>query len=111
MPEEEAQKPVSEITASAFRRGGVSGLAMLKEAVDDLKVVEDDPTWWWAISVSAYQARSWARLKRLRELKLVLALDQNKFIRARRTPWESSGAEEEYLQAEHYFKDRCRGSI
>lgn len=111
MPEEEAHQeaPVSEITASAFRRGlGFWELAMLKEAVDEFKkVVEDDPDLVVGhICLGLSSAQLGKVEEAFRELKLVLALDQNKFIRALalNTLGIILAQKEEYLQAEHYFK-------
>lgn len=107
--EVEQEAPISEITVSAFRRGlGFWELAMLKEAVDEFKkVVEDDPD---LVVGHVCLGLSSAQLGKVeeafRELRLVLALDQNKFIRALalNTLGIILTEKEDYAQAEHYFE-------
>ncbi|HOB29576.1 MAG: tetratricopeptide repeat protein [Dethiobacteria bacterium] len=108
-PVEEHEPPISEITAKAFRRGlGFWELAMLKEAVDEFKkVVEDDPDLVVGhICLGLSSAQLGKVEEAFRELKLVLALDQNKFIRALalNTLGIILTQKEDYRQAEHYFK-------
>lgn len=107
--EEYREAPISEITASAFRRGlGFWELAMLKEAVEEFKkVVEDDPDLVVGhICLGLSSAQLGKVEEAFRELKLVLALDQNRFIRALalNTLGIILAQKEDYLQAEHYFK-------
>lgn len=108
--EEQPQElPMSEITVKAFRRGlGFWELAMLKEAVGEFKkVVEDDPD---LVAGHVCLGLSSAQLGKVeeafRELKLVLALDRNKIIRALalNTLGIILAQKEDYHQAEHYFK-------
>ena len=107
---EEAQEPaMSEIAANAFRRGlGFWELAMLKEAVEEFKkVVEDEPDLLVGhICLGLSSAQLGKVEETFRELKLVLALDQNRFIRALalNTLGIILAQKEDYLQAEHYFK-------
>ena len=107
--EQPQEMPMSEITVKAFRRGlGFWELAMLKEAVGEFKkVVEDDPD---LIAGHVCLGLSSAQLGKVeeafRELKLVLALDRNKAIRALalNTLGIILAQKEDYHQAERYFK-------
>lgn len=110
-PAEKEQKeaPISEITVSAFRRGlGFWELAMLKEAVEEFrKVVEDDPNLIMGhICLGLSSAQLGKVEEAFRELKLVLALDKNNFIRALalNTLGIILTQKEDYRQAEHYFR-------
>lgn len=101
--------PISEITVKAFRRGlGFWELAMLKEAVSEFKkVVDDDPDLVVGhICLGLSSAQLGKVEEAFRELKLVLALDRNKFIRALalNTLGIILAQKEDYRQAEHYFK-------
>lgn len=103
------ESPISEIAVSAFRRGlGFWELAMLREAVDEFKkVVEDDPDLVVGhICLGLSSAQLGKVEEAFRELKLVLALDQNKLIRALalNTLGIILTQKEDYSQAEHYFK-------
>lgn len=105
----EQAPPMSEITVSAFRRGlGFWELAMLKEAVDEFKkVVEDDPDLVVGhICLGLSSAQLGQVEEAFRELKLVLALDENNFIRALalNTLGIILTQKEDYRQAEHYFR-------
>ncbi len=107
--EEHHEAPISEITVSAFRRGlGFWELAMLKEAVDEFKkVVEDDPDLVVGhICLGLSSAQLGKVEEAFRELKLVLALDQNNYIRALalNTLGIILTQKEDHPQAEHYFK-------
>ncbi len=113
VPEQEEKKyherPISEIAVNAFRRGlGFWELAMLREAVDEFKkVVEDDPDLVMGhICLGLSSAQLGKVEEAFRELKLVLALDQNNLIRALalNTLGIILTQKEDYSQAEHYFK-------
>lgn len=107
--EVDPEAPISEIAVNAFRRGlGFWELAMLKEAVEEFKkVVEDDPDLVVGhICLGLSSAQLGKVEEAFRELKLVLALDQNRFIRALalNTLGIILTQKEDYRQAEHYFK-------
>lgn len=107
--EELPEPPISEITGRAFRRGlGFWELAMLKEAVGEFeKVVGDDPNLVAGhICLGLTSAQLGKVEEAFRELKLVLALDQNQVIRALalNTLGIILSQKEDYRQAEHYFK-------
>lgn len=102
-------KPASEITVNSFRRAlGFWELAMLREAVAEFKkVVEEEPN----LTVGHFcLGLSSAQLGKVeeafRELKLVLALDKNEFLRALalNTLGIILAGKEDYLQAQHYFR-------
>lgn len=106
---EAPEPPISEITVQAFRRGlGFWELAMLKEAVGEFKrVVDDDPDLVAGhICLGLTSAQLGQVEEAFRELKLVLALDQNQVIRALalNTLGIILARKEDYRQAEHYFR-------
>lgn len=105
----EFYQPSNEITVNSFRRGlGFWELAMLKEAVGEFKkVVEEEPN---LIMGHLCLGLSSAQLGKVeeafKELKLVLALDQNEQMQALalNTLGIILTGKEEYQQARHYFQ-------
>jgi tetratricopeptide (TPR) repeat protein len=107
-PDRGFYKSTSEITVNSFRRAlGFWELAMLKEAVDEFKkVVEDEPNLimgHFCLGLSSAQLGQVEEA--FRELKLVLALDQNQFMRAiaLNTLGIILAGKEQYEQAQNYF--------
>ena len=108
-PAEEFYRPNSEITANSFRRGlGFWELAMHREAVSEFKkVVEEEPNLLmghYCLGLSSAQLGQVEEA--FKELKLVLALDENKAMRALalNTLGILLAGKEQYSQAQHYFK-------
>lgn len=107
-PEYNFYKPGSEITVNSLRRGlGFWELAMLKEAVGEFKkVVEDEPDLIMGHFCLGLSSAQLGKVEEaFRELKLVLALDQNQLLRALalNTLGIILAGKEEYRQARHYF--------
>ncbi len=108
-PETQLEQRSSEIAISSFRRGlGFWELAMHKEAVSEFKkVVEEEPN---LIMGHYCLGLSSAQLGQVedafKELKLVLALDKNKQMRALalNTLGILLAQKEQYSQAWHYFQ-------
>lgn len=107
--ESEFYEPASEITVNSFRRGlGFWELAMLKEAVDEFKkVVEEEPNLVMGHFCLGLSSAQLGKVEEaFRELKLVLALDQNKFMQALalNTLGIILTGKEQYEQAQQYFE-------
>ena len=108
-PEAEPDQGSSDIAISSFRRGlGFWELAMHKEAVSEFKkVVEEEPNLvmgHYCLGLSSAQLGQVEEA--FKELKLVLALDKNKQMRALalNTLGILLAEKEQYSQARHYFQ-------
>ncbi|HOL16355.1 MAG TPA: tetratricopeptide repeat protein [Bacillota bacterium] len=102
-------RPVSEITVNSFRRGlGFWELAMLKEAVAEFKkVVEEEPDLTMGHFCLGLSSAQLGKVEEaFKELKLVLALDQNKQMRALalNTLGIIQTEKEQYQQARLFFE-------
>lgn len=108
-PQPDFYQPSNEITVNSFRRGlGFWELAMLKEAVGEFKkVVEEEPNLIMGHFCLGLSSAQLGKVEEaFKELKLVLALDQNEQMQALalNTLGIILTRKEEYRQAQHFFQ-------